>query len=104
MKGNEISVKKLRQDGVEWLTNLHQTMVIKEYGKGSVRNYCQEMTLLFLLQTGKDITLCPVCGKGKMELIKTFIYHHGCLVNASQLRNRGSPKIKSKKVIHEKSA
>ncbi len=62
------------------------------------------VALQLLLQTGKDITLCPVCRKGKMELIKTFIYHHGCLVNASQLRNRGSPKIKSKKVIHEKSA
>src|ERR1035437_6112331 len=47
MKGNEISVKELRSDAVEWLTKLHQTMVIKEYGKGSVRNYCQEMRLLF---------------------------------------------------------
>jgi hypothetical protein len=47
MKGNEISVKELRADAVEWLTKLHQTLVIKEYGKGSVRNYCQEMKLLF---------------------------------------------------------
>jgi len=39
-----------------------------------------------------------------MELVKTFIYHHGCLVDAAQLRNRGSPKIKSKKVTHEKAA
>ena len=31
----------------EWLAKLHQTLVIKDYGKGSVRNYCQEMTLLF---------------------------------------------------------
>ena len=43
MKGNEISVKELRPDAVEWLTKLHQTMLVKEYGKGSVRNYCQEM-------------------------------------------------------------
>lgn len=61
------------------------------------------LALRLLLQTGKDITLCPVCKKGKMELVKTFIYHHGCLADAAQLRNRGSPKIKSKKVTHEKS-
>ena len=58
---------------------------------------------LRLLQTGKDITLCPVCAKDRMELIKTFIYHNGCLIDAAKLRNRGSPKIKRKKVIHEKS-
>ncbi|MDQ6763786.1 MAG: hypothetical protein M3015_14320 [Bacteroidota bacterium] len=62
------------------------------------------VALRLLLQTGKDITLCLVCKKGKMELIKTFIYHHGCLVDVAQLRNRGSPKIKSKKVIHEKAS
>jgi hypothetical protein len=62
------------------------------------------VALRLLLQTGKDITLCPVCKKGKMELVKTFIYHHGCLIDAAQLRNRGSPKIKSKKVTHEKAA
>ena len=60
------------------------------------------VALRLLLQTGKDITLCPVCKKGKMELVATFIYHHGCLVDAAQLRNRGSPKIKSKNVTHEK--
>jgi hypothetical protein len=47
MKGNEISVKELSADSTEWLSKLHQTMIIKDYGKGSVRNYCQEMTLLF---------------------------------------------------------
>ncbi|MGK2861234.1 MAG: transposase [Chitinophagaceae bacterium] len=62
------------------------------------------VALRLLLQTGKDITLCPVCKNGKMELVKTFIYHHGCLVDVAQLRNRGSPKIKSKKIAHEKSA
>ena len=55
------------------------------------------VALRLLLQTGNDITLCPVCKKGKMELVKTFICHHGCLVDAALLRNRGSPKIKSKK-------
>ena len=62
------------------------------------------VALRLLLQTGKDITLCPVCKHGKMELVATFIYHHGCLVDAAQLRNRGSPKIKSKNIPHEKSA
>jgi hypothetical protein len=62
------------------------------------------VALRLLLQTGKDITLCPVCKQGKMELVATFIYHHGCLVDAAQLRNRGSPKMKSKKISHEKSA
>jgi hypothetical protein len=55
------------------------------------------VVLRLLLQTGKDITLCPVCKQGKMELVATFIYHHGSLVDVAQLRNRGSPKIKSKK-------
>ena len=47
MKGNEISLKELRPDSVEWLSKLHQTLVVKEYGKGTLRNYCQEMKLLF---------------------------------------------------------
>lgn len=52
--------------------------------------------LRLLLQTGKDITTCPVCGKGRMELVKTLIYHNGALVDIAQLRNRGSPKNKEK--------
>ena len=47
MKVNEISLKELRPDAVEWLTKLHQTLMIKEYGKGTMRNYCGEMKLLF---------------------------------------------------------
>jgi hypothetical protein len=61
------------------------------------------VALRLLLQTGNDITLCPVCKKGRMELVKTLIYHHGCLVDAAQLRNRGSPKTKRKYTAHEKS-
>jgi hypothetical protein len=53
-------------------------------------------TLRLLLQTGKDISRCPVCGQGHMELIKTLIYHNGCLIDVADLRNRGSPKIKRK--------
>ncbi len=55
MKGNEISTKELRADAVEWLTKLHQTLVIKDYGKGSVHNYCQEMTLLFKYYNHKAV-------------------------------------------------
>lgn len=55
MKGNEISAKELRADAVEWLAKLHQTLIIKDYGKGSVRNYCQEMTLLFKYYNHKAV-------------------------------------------------
>ena len=55
MKGNEISVKELRADAVEWLAKLHQTMLIKDYGKGSVRNYTQEMCLLFKYYNHKAV-------------------------------------------------
>ena len=47
MKGNEFSIKMFRADAAEWLGKLHHTMVIMCYGKGSVRGYCQEMTLRF---------------------------------------------------------
>ena len=47
MKGNEISVKELRADAIACLTKLQQILLVKEYGKGTVRNYCQEMKLLF---------------------------------------------------------
>lgn len=60
------------------------------------------VALRMLLQTGKDITLCPVCKKGRMQLVKTFIYHNGCLVDTAQLRNRGSPKTKRKYDAPEK--
>ena len=60
------------------------------------------LALRLLLQTGRDITLCPVCGQGRMELIKTFIFHNGCLIDAAQLRNRGSPKLKRNYTAHEK--
>jgi hypothetical protein len=60
------------------------------------------VALRLLLQTGKDITLCPVCKNGRMELIKTLIYHNGCLVDAAQLPNRGSPKTKRKYAAPEK--
>ena len=58
-------------------------------------------TVRLLLQTGNDISRCPVCGQGRMERVKTFIYHNGSLVDIEQLRNRGSPKIKRNNAIPE---
>ncbi|HUZ58372.1 MAG TPA: IS91 family transposase [Hanamia sp.] len=60
------------------------------------------VALRLLLQTGKDVATCPVCGKGRMNLVQTFIFHNGALVDIAQLRNRGSPKIKSKYAINNK--
>jgi hypothetical protein len=54
------------------------------------------VSLRLLLQTGKDVMTCPVCGKGQMKHVKTFIYHNGALIDITQLRNRGSPKLKRK--------
>ena len=47
MKGNTISVKPLNESGQSWLQKTLQLLVVQEYGKGSVRNYMQELTLLF---------------------------------------------------------
>ena len=54
------------------------------------------VALRLLLQTGRDVMACPVCGQGRMKLVKTLINHHGVLIDIAQLRNRGSPKIKTK--------
>lgn len=45
--GNEFSSKKLSANAEAWIFKLHQTLTIKEYGKGTLRSYVQEMTLLF---------------------------------------------------------
>lgn len=47
MKGNPISQKPLNESGQIWLQKTLQLLVVQEYGKGSVRNYIQELTLLF---------------------------------------------------------
>jgi site-specific recombinase XerD len=47
MKGNTISVKPLHESGQLWLAKTLQLLKVQEYGKGSVRNYMQELTLLF---------------------------------------------------------
>ena len=55
-------------------------------------------TVRLQLQTGKDVTVCPVCGKGKLQLVRTLMYHNGSLVDINELRNRGSPRIKKMRV------
>jgi hypothetical protein len=45
--GNEFSKNVLSADAQAWISKLHQTMVIKEYGGGSIKSYVAEMTLLF---------------------------------------------------------
>ena len=59
-----------------------------------MQNVYTPVALRLLLQTGRDITTCPICGQGRMKLVKTLINHHGVLMDMAQLRNRGSPKIK----------
>jgi integrase/recombinase XerD len=51
----DISKKTLRPDAVEWIGQLHQLLVLKDYGKGSIRNYCGEMTLLFKYYNDKPV-------------------------------------------------
>ena len=47
MKGNSISQKTLNESGKIWLEKTLQLLKVQEYGQGSVRNYIQELTLLF---------------------------------------------------------
>lgn len=53
--GNEFSGLKLNEDAVEWLNKLQQSLVLKDYGKGTIRNYVQEMTLLFKYYHQKQV-------------------------------------------------
>jgi len=53
--GNEFSNLKLSQNAEQWLVRLHQSLVLKDYGKGTVRNYVQEMTLLFKYYHLKEV-------------------------------------------------
>ena len=67
-----------------------------------MRKIYTPVALRLLLQTGKDIATCPVCGKGRLKLVKTFIFHNGALTDIALLRNRGSPKIKRKYAVNNK--
>lgn len=54
--GNEFSQNVLRVDAQEWIGKLYQTLVLKEYGKGSIKSYVAEMTLLFKYFNQKQVT------------------------------------------------
>jgi hypothetical protein len=47
MQGNSISKNQLSQSAVTWVVQLQQQLQLKFKGKGTIRNYCQEVTLLF---------------------------------------------------------
>src|SRR5690606_4993161 len=47
IKGNEISLKTLNNSAQSWLEKTLQLLLLQDYGKGTVRNYLQELTLLF---------------------------------------------------------
>ena len=49
--------------------------------------------LRVLIKTGVDITICPVCKRGKLIYEKTLILYDGTLRDITTLHNRGSPKI-----------
>jgi integrase len=55
MKGNEISVKTLNSSAQNWLARALTVLQVKEYGKGSKRNYLQELILLFKFYNHKDV-------------------------------------------------
>ncbi len=46
-----------------------------------------------LLKTGIDITLCPVCKRGKLIYQKTMIMYNGILRDITTHHNRGSPRV-----------
>lgn len=70
-----------------------------------IASVCKQLKLPAPMQkiyTPVVLRLLLQTGKGRMKLVKTFIFHNGALVDIAQLRNRGSPKIKSKYAINNK--
>jgi len=55
VKGNAISTNKLNANVLNWLRLLEQTLVILEHGHGTIRNYVQEMKLLFKFYYDRDV-------------------------------------------------
>lgn len=55
MKGNPISKSVLNANAQGWIAQTLQLMKIKEYGQGSIRSYCQELTLLFKYYNGLKV-------------------------------------------------
>jgi len=52
--------------------------------------------LFCLINTGKDLSKCPICKTGKLERIATYVNINGKLINILELNNRGSPKPQMK--------
>lgn len=55
MKGNTISSNSLNESGIIWLDKTLQVLRVQEYGKGTIRNYIQELTLLFKFYNNIDV-------------------------------------------------
>lgn len=53
--GNEISTKCLNANAEEWIGKIHQVMTLKEYGKGSIKSYVNEMVLIFKYYNHKSV-------------------------------------------------
>jgi site-specific recombinase XerD len=53
--GNEFSRKVLSEDAMEWISKLYSMMTVKDYGRGSIKSYVNEMTLLFKYYHHKDV-------------------------------------------------
>lgn len=86
----------------------HSGFLSHQHKGQRLQNICQQLkiappppktalpvTVLAAMKYGVDITQCSVCKTGKLELIATYINiaRQGVqLVNANELRNRGSPK------------
>lgn len=75
MKQHEISVKTLNGDAVSWIDQLRQVMLIQSKGKGTVKSYSAEMTLLF-----KYYNHLPVAGITQQDIEQYIVFiktvHH----------------------------
>jgi hypothetical protein len=49
-----------------------------------------DVVSICLMRYGKDISQCPKCTTGKLQLVATYVMYNGSLVNVRQL-NKGSP-------------
>jgi integrase/recombinase XerD len=55
MIGNEFSQRELSLRALDWVTQLHHQLKMKFKGKGTIRSYCQEITLLFKYYCHKPV-------------------------------------------------
>lgn len=53
--GNEFSKNALSPQTEAWIVKLHQSLVLKDYGLGTLKNYTAEMTLLFKYHWQKPV-------------------------------------------------